>query len=402
MTAFNVYYSSPDPRLAQQVTSELTSLFISENLEARQQQSENTTQFLQSQLEDSRRSLEEQEQRLRKYKDQYLGELPGQLQSNIQILSGLQTQLQQEDDALGRAKQQNAYLESLLSQYRSLEASSSAGTSNVPVGLPAIDQELERLRAQLADLSSHYTDRHPDVRKLKEQIAKTERMKERLTADLQAKAVAPAGTDANKPELAGSADGKVMSPAVEVRSQLKANQIEIANRQQSIKELEAKIADYQARLNRTPVREQQLADLTRDYDQSRANYESLVAKKNQSELATNLEKRQQGETFRIIDPPSLPSKPYKPNRMVLALAAVFAGLVLGIVSAAGTEFLDDRVHNEDALRRLLPTEVIAEIPPVLSGEDEHANRRMAWAAALSAGLSLMAVLAGTAFTFLKG
>ena len=402
VTAFNVYYSSPDPRLAQQVTSELTSLFISENLEARQQQSENTTQFLQSQLEDARRSLAEQEQRLRKYKDQYLGELPGQLQSNIQILSGMQTQLQQEDDALGRAKQQNAYLESLLSQYRSLEGSTSAGTTNVPVGLPAIDQELERLRAQLADLSSHYTDRHPDVRKLKEQIAKTERMKERLTTELQAKAVAPAGTDANKPELAGSGDGKVISPAVEVRSQLKANQIEIANRQQSIKELEAKIADYQARLNRTPVREQQLADLTRDYDQSRTNYESLLAKKNQSELATNLEKRQQGETFRIIDPPSLPSKPYKPNRLVLALGAVFAGLVLGIASAAGTEFLDDRVHNEDALRRLLPTEVIAEIPPVLSGEDEHANRRMAWAAALSAGLSLMAVLAGTAFTFLKG
>src|SRR5215472_1058073 len=402
VTAFNIYYLSRDPRLAQQVTSELTNLFITESLEARQQQSENTTHFLETQLEDARRSLAEQEQRLRKYKDQYLGELPGQLQSNIQILAGLQTQLQQEDDALGRAKQQNAYLESLLSQYRTVEASANSGTTNAPVGLPAIDQELDRLRAKLADLSSHYTDRHPDVRKLKEQIAKTEGMKERMTADLRAKAAAPPVADVAKPEVPDYADGKIMSPVVEVRSQLKANQIEITNRQRSIKDLEGKIGEYQAHLNRTPVREQQLADITRDYDQSRANYESLLAKKNQSEMATNLEKQQQGETFRMIDPPSLPSKPYSPNRIKLACMALFAGLVLGLLCAGGTEFLDDRVHSEAALKKLLPAQVIAEIPPVVTVTDEKSSRRAAWAAALTAGLVLMMMSAGTAFTFLKG
>jgi polysaccharide biosynthesis transport protein len=118
VTAFNVYYSSKNPRIAQQVTSELTNLFITENLESRRHQAEQTTQFLQSQLGDARQKLAEQEERLRKYKDQYLGELPGQLQSNMQILSGLQSQVQGEQDALGRARQQNTYLQSLLSQYQ--------------------------------------------------------------------------------------------------------------------------------------------------------------------------------------------------------------------------------------------------------------------------------------------
>jgi polysaccharide chain length determinant protein (PEP-CTERM system associated) len=402
VTAFNIYYSSENPHVAQQVTSELTNLFIRENLEAREQQSENTTKFLESQLTDARTSLAAQELRLRNYKDQYLGELPGQLQSNIQILSGLQGQLQAEQEILSRAKQQNAYLESLLSQYRTLETSLNSGGTNVPVGLPAIDQELDRLRAQLADLSSHYTDRHPDVRKLKEQIAKAERLKEKLTADLKAKAAAPQGSDSSGPEVSNYADFKETAAVVEVRSQLKANQFEMSNRQRSINNLEARIAEYQGRLNRTPVREQQLADIMRDYDQSRANYDSLLAKKNQSEMATNLEKRQQGENFRMIDPPSLPNKPYSPNRFKLACIAVFAGLVLGVVSAGGAEFLDDRIYNEDKLKKLLPAAVIAEIPPVVSLHEEKSQRRQVWLAGLTGCLVVMMMLAGAALTYLKG
>jgi len=145
-----------------------------------------------------------------------------------------------------------------------------------------------------------------------------------------------------------------------------------------------------------------LADITRDYDQSRANYESLLAKKNQSEMATNLERQQQGETFRMIDPPSLPSKPYSPNRFKLACIALFAGLMLGLVCAGGTEFLDDRVHSEAALKKLLPVEVIAEIPRVVTVTDEKSSTRATWAAALTAGLVLIMMFAGTAFTFLKG
>jgi polysaccharide chain length determinant protein (PEP-CTERM system associated) len=399
VTAFNVYYSSRDPHLAQRVTSELTSLFITENLETRQQQAEQTTQFLQSQLDDARKSLSEQEERLRRYKDQYLGELPGQLQSNMQILSGLQSQLQAEQDALGRAKQQNTYLQSLLAQYATLQTSVSA--ANGSIGLPAIDQELERLRAQLADLSAHYTERHPDVRKVKEQIANAESIREKMKAGLAARASGPQPPQNQSTGATDYADRRETAAVLEVRSQLEANQLEIANRQRAMKDLEAKIAEYQGRLNRTPVREQQLADITRDYDQSRTNYESLLAKKNQSELATALEKEQQGETFRVIDPPSLPTKPYSPDRFKIACLGLFVGLVLGLAGAGASEFTDDRIYKEAEIKNLVPADVLIELPPILNASDKKKQKRGRWLALSMGGVALAVMMAGTAFNYLK-
>ena len=192
ITAFNVSYTSRDPRLAQQVTSELTNLFINENLEVRQQQSEGTTQFLESQLEAARKILSDQEEKVREFKGQHVGELPAQVGSNLQILAGLQSQLQTEEHALNTARQQRVYLETLVNQYRSLQGAPKTAGGTPTAGLPAIDAELDRLRAQLADLSSHYTERHPDVRKLKQQIAETEKTRDRIIADLKAKNSAPA------------------------------------------------------------------------------------------------------------------------------------------------------------------------------------------------------------------
>src|SRR5580693_3938016 len=190
VSAFNVSYLSHNPRIAQAVTSELTNLFISENLEVRQQQSEGTTKFLESQLATARQTLSNQEEKIREFKGQHVGQLPAQVGSNLQILAGLQSQLQNEEDALNTAKQQRVYLETLVNQYRSLQGSPKGEAGTATVGLPAIDEELEKLRAQLTDLSSHYTDRHPDVRKLKEQIAETEKIRDRIIADLKAKASA--------------------------------------------------------------------------------------------------------------------------------------------------------------------------------------------------------------------
>ena len=191
------------------MTGELTNLFISENLELRQQKSEDTTKFLEQQLETARQNLAEQEEKVRIYKDQHLGELPSQLASNVQILSGLQSQLQSEEDGLNSDRQQNAYLQSMLEQSRALQRAPKSG-DGTPVGIPALDQELDKLRAQLADLSSHYTDRHPDVRKLKDQIAKTEKMREQALADLKAAATTASGSgnlSASTPDDVDSGDG---------------------------------------------------------------------------------------------------------------------------------------------------------------------------------------------------
>jgi succinoglycan biosynthesis transport protein ExoP len=394
LTAFNIYFSGDSPYVAQQVTSELANNLISENLEVSQQGYENNTRFLESQLEAARRNLTDQEEKVRVFKDQHLGELPGQTQSNLQILTGKQTQLQGEQDALGRAKQQSVYLQSVASQYQGLKGMVRPSGSTAPVGLPAIDQELDRLKAQLADLSARYTDQHPDVRKVKEQIAKTEKARAQMSSDIKARAADPkgAGPDLSEKDL----------PMIQVEGELKANEIEIANRQRSIIALIGEINDYQARLNRAPVREQELADLTRDYEQSQKDYEALLAKKNQSELATNLNKSEQGEHFRMIDPPSLPTKPYSPKRFVFSLGGLCAGLTLGLALVFGLEFMDDRIYDEKQFKEMIPVDIMAEIPPLTTPEEEIAQQRrfrLEWAAGAAVAFVL---LAGVAFSFVRG
>jgi polysaccharide chain length determinant protein (PEP-CTERM system associated) len=400
ITSFNIYYSSHDPHVAQQVTSELTNLFISENLELRQQKSEDTTKFLESQLETARQSLTEQEEKVRVFKDQHLGELPTQLSSNLQILAGLQSQLQNEEDSLNTAKQQSAYLQSLLEQSRAFQRSPKTG-DGAPIGLPALDQELDKLRAQLADLSSHYTDRHPDVRKLKEQIAKTEKMRDQTLANLKAGA-ATSSASGNPPASADDMDTRDGSAAAQLQSQLKANQVEITNREREIAGLKAKINDYQGRLNQEPVREQQFADLTRGYEQSKTNYDELLKKKNSSQMATSMELLQQGEHFQMIDPPSLPLKPDFPNRMKLCGIGLGVGIALGGALAGGTEFLDDCLYSEKALKEVLPVTVISEIPAITTPGEEKRQARLLWISWTTAALVFATILAGSAISYFRG
>ncbi len=398
LTAFNVYYSSHDPVVAQQVTRQLTDLFISENLEVRQQQSEETTKFLETQLEEARKTLAEQEVKVRDFKDQHLGELPGQLQGNLQILGGLQSQLQSEQDALFSAKQQSSYLQSLIQQYRTSQRST-RGTDGAPLGLPAVDQQLEKLRTQLAELQSHYTDRHPDVRKVKEQIAEAEKMKEQLDANLKANPAHPQDEAAQSHDISDISAG---SPLLQLQNQLQANKVEIANRERAVADLKARIGIGQSHLNQEPVREQQLSELTRGYDQSKANYDDLLKKKNQSSLATSMELRQQGEHFRILDPPSLPVTPFSPNRLKLCGVGLFVGLVFGAVFTAGAEMMDDRLYSEKDLKKLIQAEVISEIPNIITVDEEKKRRkvsRLQWA---STALVFAAIAAGCAFSFLRG
>ncbi len=395
LSSFGIYYTNRSPETAQRATNELANLFIKENMEQRQERSENTTQFLGDQLDQYRQKLAEQEERVRQFKDKHIGELPSQTQSNLQILGGLQAQLQAQEDSLNRAKQQNAYLESLLNQYRTLEHGKSGAGG--PVGLAIIDQELDRLKAQLADLSSHYTDKHPDVRKTKEQIARTEEMRERMITGVNQ----ASGSSTSDPPASTSLDPK-SAPVLDLESQLKANRIEIANHQAAIRELQSKVYEYQTRLNRAPVMEQQFADITRDYEQSKANYDSLLAKKNQSAMATDLEKTQQGEHFRMLDPPNLPAKPYKPNRLQLCGLGLLAGLVLGGATAAGSEVIGGKVYTEREIKKLVPFDVIAEIPPLDTPAELASARRDNLFAGIAAVVIFVCILVGSAMTYLRG
>jgi uncharacterized protein involved in exopolysaccharide biosynthesis len=307
--------------------------------------------------------------------------------------------LQNEDDALNAARQQHVYLQTLADQYRALQGSAK-NADGTTVGLPALDEELDKLKAQLADLSSHYTERHPDVRKVKEQIAKTEKMRDQLLASLKNKG-SENSTDGSSLVSQGgdSAQASVLAP---IQSQLRSNQVEITNREHSVATLKAKVDQYQSRLNQEPVREQQLADLTRGYEQSKANYDDLLKKKNESKMATSMELLQQGERFRIVDPPSFPQKPEFPNRLKFCVIGLGIGLTLGLFVAGTFEMMDDRMYDAKEIKKMLPAEVIGEIPAIVTASDAHAANQKIWLGWVAAGLVFVTILAGSAFSYLRG
>jgi polysaccharide biosynthesis transport protein len=391
VSAFKVSYSASSALLAQQVTGELTSAFIEENLRTRERMSVSTTEFLESQLSQARTALGEQEEKLRKFKSEYLGQLPEQVQGNIQILSGLQARLQASRDALNSAEQQRLYLESLLGQYRATAVRSDSSGNLVPAN--DVDSRLEQQKAQLAELSAKYTPQHPDIVMLKEKIAATEKLKEE--AD---KAKAAAKTD----ESATPKATPLNPTTAQFESQLKANQLEIANRKKEIHDLEGQMEQYQARLNVAPVREQQLAAITRDHEQSKQYYESLLAKKLQSEMATNLERRQQGEQFRMIDPPSLPARPYFPNRLVLSLAGCAVGLAVGVGLVVLLERMEPTVYLVDELRDLTNAPVLAELPLLMTDSERRRGRLRLISETIGAAAILTIIPAVTMLTFLRG
>jgi uncharacterized protein involved in exopolysaccharide biosynthesis len=188
----------------------------------------------------------------------------------------------------------------------------------------------------------------------------------------------------------------------QLQGQLQAKRVEIANREQGIKELTAKVTDYQARLNQEPVREQELSDLTRGYDQSKANYDELLKKKNESAMATSMELLQQGERFRIIDAPSLPLKPDFPNRMKFCMIGLGIGLALGTVVAGTFEFMDDRIYDEKEFQKLLPVGVISEIPAIAGADEEQTERRRLWLGWAAAAVVSITILLGSALSYLRG
>lgn len=398
ITAFNIYYSALNPGVAQQVTGELSKLFINANLEVRQQESEDTTKFLERQLENARQSLAEQESKIRAFKGEHIGELPTQQASNLQILSGLQSQLVTEQDALNTAQQQKVYLQTLINQYRSFQ-STGKNSDGSPARLQTVEQQLDKLKSQLAELSSHYTDSYPDIRNLKIEIAKMEKVRSDLIADLSSRANSTPSNDV-APIAHSIGDLTQNSSLLQLQSQLQANQSEIKNREQSVESLKAKIGGYQGRLNQEPVTEQQMADLTRDYDQSKANYDDLLKKKNQSQMATSMELLQQGERFSVLDPPSLPLKPDFPNRIKFCTLGIGFGLFLGVLVAGAFELMDDRMYSDKDIKNILPISVIAEIPDIVTPSDELSSKRRTVLGWSTAALVMLIILAGSAFNYL--
>ena len=392
LTAFKISYVADKPQIAQQVNTQLAGLFIDENVRASQQQSESTTNFLDSQLTGAAAALAVQEKKIREYEAAHMGELPDQLQSNLQILGGAQSQLQSAIDARDKALQQQTYLNSLLTQYDQMGVTE----NTTPMGGTQA-QQLDALRAELAQLQAKYTPDHPDVKKLKQTITEMEQM-QKETAESKSN---DASKDSDKPTTTPS-QLQAMTPVMQIQSQLKANKLEIQSQEARIGRIEQKVNQYQARLNATPGRQQELADIMRNYDESKKNYDTLLGKTMASSLATSLNRQQQGDQFRIIDPPSLPEKSSFPDRFKFSLAGLGIGLALAFVFGVGSEFLDDRIRSETDLLNAAELPVLAEIPPLPTDREIAAQRWKPWIAVAAAVLIAIIIPTGIWYAYFWG
>lgn len=401
LTAFKIDYTGPTPELAQQVNSELTSAFLDQNMKSQQQLSQSTTSFFDTQLADARAKLEEQGAKVRAFKAQHVGELPDQLESNVQILGGVQNQLEGTQRALDRAQQQKLYLESIVQQYQS--AQTDLGNGDSAETPPALDKELKDLRMQLAAERSQYTDSYPDVIALKDQIAKTEKLKKQIEDEMATNQKAGKTSKDSAASMAGADfQNGAPTPMMQIESQLKANQLEIQGYEKQEKALAGRVAEYQARLNMMPATEQALADVSRGYNESQKNYDSLLAKQSQSQLATSLEQNQQGQQFRLLDPARLPDKPASPNHILLSLGGLILGIAVGAGLTALFELTDARVRNEEDLEGLVAARVLVGIPRISTPKEDHDRIRMRWMGRAAAVAVVLLIVAGNIYAFYKG
>jgi polysaccharide chain length determinant protein (PEP-CTERM system associated) len=397
INAFEISFIGENPRVAQGVASRVTSLFIEQNLKARTDQATNATDFLREQLEAAKTKLKDEEQRLHEFKMHNLGELPEQQQGNVIILAGLQAQLQSTTAALSRANEQRVYAETLLDGYRHLASRGRPvpGLSNskqVVTPAEALEGDIARLQAEEQTLLLVYKSEHPNVVKVEREIEQKEAALERMKSSGAPKAE---DTQTGAPSLGGTEDDTHMA---QLKSQLEANHLEISNLSQDEKRLKAAVEQYQNRLNATPVREQQLAGIVRDYELMKQAYADLLGKQEQSELATSLEKHQGGQQFRLIDPPSLPTVPSSPNRLKISLGGAGAGLFLGLALALLKDHTDSSFHNEKELGRRFAGPLVLGLPLLLTPAQQ---RMRAWRQAFEAlaGCILIAAVSVAEFYF---
>jgi polysaccharide chain length determinant protein (PEP-CTERM system associated) len=396
--AFKVSFVSPDPQIAMKVTERLATAFIDESLTDRAVLAESTTSFLQTQLEDARRRLEAHEKQLADYKRQHIGELPTERESNLQMLSNLQLQLQALGEALNRDRDRRFVLERTLTDLTETPApvpatATSAGQDPTAPTASSATAQLEIARAQLRALELRLRPEHPDIVRLK-----------RVIRELEAKAQAEAN---EKPASSGLAARPTTPEEAARTARIKSTQLElvaldrqIAEKQNDEKRIQGEMAKYQQRVEATPTRESELTGLTRDYDTLLHNYTSLLSKQEDSKVAANLERRQIGEQFRMIDPPRLPEKPFSPNRLLIDLAGALAGLGIGVGLVAFREYRDTSFSTDEEVVRLLSLPVVAVIPVMLTRSEIKKRRRTVWAAAATATTVVVAAVAAAAWYFL--
>lgn len=360
LPGFFISFKASDPRTAQLVCGEITSLFDNENLNERAASAQGTTDFLKGQLSDAKAKLDEEDAKLAKFQQTYAGKLPGAENSNTSMLTTLNTQLDAATQGLARMEQDKSYAESMLALQQSQVAQSADRGSS-----PQSDQvELQHLLAQQADLSSRYTEDYPDVVAIKRTIADL-RQKMAKAPDAPVTPPASAGPKANEPVS-----------VMQLRAQIRAMDQNIAQKKRDQGAIQGQLRMYQDRIAATPAVEEEYKSITRDNQTAQAFYDDLLKKMNESKMATDLERRQEGEQFRVMDEANLPQDPAFPKRQVFVMGGVAAGLLLGLLVVGVLEYLDTALRSERdvwAFTKLPTLGVIA-----LTGEESAVKTRRRW------------------------
>ena len=394
---FTVSYTASNPAVAAHVANTIASLYSEENGRMREQQAVSTSEFLENQLRELREKLQKQEHAITTYKEKYLGELPEQKDVNLRTLERLQAQLQLAHENNRRATERRQMLTDALGQIDTSVAMTSPGGSGISV-TPAdtAAARLNLLRQELAMAQTRFSDKYPDVVQLKEQIRVLE---QKVETEKQAAQALPKSVAHASKRGAGGRELRTPPENAYVQSlmtQLDQATVEAKTTSEEMQNINAQIATVTRRLDSTPKREQELALLTRDYDTTRELFKSLLTKRGEANMAAELEQKQQGESFRVIEPARLPERPAGPNRFRLLLV----GLALAIGAAGAAVVLAEQVDTSfrrvDEVRSTLPLPVLSAIPRITTEHDRtHGLRQRRWAtAAICVGLC---VVAGTSF-----
>jgi polysaccharide chain length determinant protein (PEP-CTERM system associated) len=364
---FTISYVGEIPEVVTLVTNRLASLFIEENLKNREQQAQDTVKFIATELEASKAKLDEQEKLITGFKRSNINELPDQRDANLKVLEQFQLQLTRINENLSKAEDRKIILQNILTKKPGQNIIGGLPEELTDNETPAAsysvqgdlnEKQLIKLTAQLEDLKAKYTEKHPDliitkrkIADLEKKIAETPKSGPGMESDKGKRLVDPVTRQANM----------MME---ERRNQLMATDLEIKKLKKEDERIKAMINEYQSRIERTPVRELALTSLSRDYKNIYETYQTLLKKKVDSEQAENLERRQKGEQFKIIDPARIPEKPFKPDIPNLILMGIALGIGSGLVGVFVREQMDRSFRDAEDVYATLELKVLANIPKI--------------------------------------
>ncbi|HEY4661712.1 MAG TPA: lipopolysaccharide biosynthesis protein [Terriglobales bacterium] len=344
---FNLDYTASNPREAQAVCAGITDIMLQENLRDREQVAQNTTDFLSRQVNDAKSNLNDLDAKLAAFKRQYMGQLPGDEDSNLKILSGMNSQLDATTQTLSRAQQDKTYTESLLAQQLANWKSSQSASSP-----QTLQQQLALAQSQLIALQGRYTDDFPDVVKTKKQIADLQKQLDQINS------AAPSNSATSNAQSSASEPPEIQQLRMQIHQY--SDVIAQATRQQT--NLQNQIRIQQGRVALSPGVEEQYKQLTRDYETAQKFYNDLLDKKSQSEMQTAMEREQQGEQMRLQIPADLPDSPSFPNRLLFAAGGLGGGLVLGLGLGLLLELRDKSLRSESDVIAALDLPVLSQVP----------------------------------------